>query len=174
MAAMGADVRTRDSDGSTATHNVPANIRELLWEDKCRTLRDLIVHYRLPLAVKLKSGDISKYVPDSVSNTSVSKETNIAASSSQTSNGSSIGGNQMKLSSISDSTPASANIDPEGKVSARGNSGQDDFVLQIHETLRRKIIIARKMTWDKRQNEYIATGEQVEIPATVKGNVLSV
>ncbi|XP_076440084.1 uncharacterized protein LOC143279795 [Babylonia areolata] len=46
--------------------------------------------------------------------------------------------------------------------------GQDN-VVQIHEVRRRKIVLARRLQWEKRQNDYIVSGEQVEVPASFKG-----
>ena len=46
---------------------------------------------------------------------------------------------------------------------------RQDNAVQIHEVRRRKIVLARRLQWEKRQNDYIVSGEQVEVPASFKG-----
>ncbi|GFS17290.1 GRB2-associated and regulator of MAPK protein [Elysia marginata] len=146
------------SSSSSSVH--PTNIRELLWEERAKTLRDLLSNYRLPLAVKLKSGDISSFLTSShhthggITNENGLSHSAIRASPTKLSSG---------VDSRTDPTGASNTI-----IKAKGTR-DEEVVLQIHETRRKKIILARKMTWEKRQNDYVVTGEQVEIPASFKG-----
>ncbi|RUS73078.1 hypothetical protein EGW08_019159 [Elysia chlorotica] len=74
------------------------------------------------------------------------------------------------------SAKSPSGLDPDSPLQAgSGGAGDakgardEETILQIHETRRKKIILARKMTWEKRQNDYVVTGEQVEIPASFKG-----
>ncbi|KAK7492910.1 hypothetical protein BaRGS_00015857 [Batillaria attramentaria] len=90
-----------------------ATVKDLIWDEKARAFKDFVSTYRLPLVARLKSGDLSKYLP------------------------------------------------PCGP--------QEDNVVQIHELRRRKIVLARRLQWEKRQNDYIVSGEQVEVPACYKG-----
>ncbi|XP_005107727.1 uncharacterized protein LOC101855593 [Aplysia californica] len=168
-ASVGTEDRTRDhssavmasppATSATSSSNLPTNINELLWEEKKRTLRELISSYRLPLAVKLKSGDVSKFLGGS---NSTADRTGNSETSAGSQNSPSLGNG---VSVGRDSNPGT----PDSKDSCLGRGGQEEVILQIHETRRRKIILARKMTWEKRQNDYVVTGEQVEIPASFKG-----
>ncbi|CAG5119834.1 unnamed protein product [Candidula unifasciata] len=150
---------------STSFASTPCNISELLWEDKVRSLRDLVTTYRLPLVVKLKSGDINTYIVDNISGSSVNNETKL------TGNGQVASNNACDTSATDKSSPANdlTSSSFESKNTPVPSSGQADVILQIHETRRRKIIQTRKMTWEKRQNDYVVSGEQVEIPASFKG-----
>ncbi|CAL1536687.1 unnamed protein product [Lymnaea stagnalis] len=166
---------------STTSPSLPTNVKELLWEERSRTLRELLASYRLPLAVKLKSGDISKYCaqPAATSASDVNKD---ASSTATTTGATSMATHPVQftlgrdaLSLSTDGTqrgkdsPTGADDGSGGKDSPRNQTSPNDLVLQIHETRRKKIILARKMTWEKRQNDYVVTGEQVEIPASYKG-----
>ncbi|GFO37162.1 hypothetical protein PoB_006366700 [Plakobranchus ocellatus] len=145
------------NSSSTSSSSVqPRNIRELLWEERAKTLRELISNYRLPLAVKLKSGDISSLLcTGQQKHNENNNENGVSHSfihSPQFSSGQESGFPGVK----------------DADISTKG-CREEEAVLQIHETRRRKIILARKMTWEKRQNDYVVTGEQVEIPASFKG-----
>ena len=141
------------SGPGSSSSSLPSNTAELLWEDKRRTLRELVSSYRLPLAVKLKSGDISKYIKEG-----------------SKSNGQS-NGQSNKPTSTSDAGLDSPPGPCDSKDSCVDRAGED-VVLQVHETRRKKIVLARKMTWEKRQNDYVVSGEQVEIPASIKGRYM--
>lgn len=90
-----------------------ANVKDLVWDDTVKRLKDFVASYRLPLVARVLSGDLSKYLP------------------------------------------------PCGS--------DEENVVQIHELRRRKIVLARRLQWEKRQNDYIVSGEQVEVPACFKG-----
>lgn len=90
-----------------------ASVGDVVWEEKVRSLKDIIASFRLPLVARVKSGDLSRLLP---------------------------------------------------------RSGADDNnIIQIHELRRRKIVFARRLQWEKRQHDYIVSGEQVEVPASFKG-----
>lgn len=164
MALTGDNNKIQDvhSQVSGAQACFPSNISELLWEDKDRTLRELIATFRLPLFLKLKTGDISSYIVDNVPE---SNETKFSGSSQVSSP------SVCDTSAIARSSSTYSSNGVESKKTPVALSGQSDVILQIHETRRKKIIQARKMTWEKRQNDYVVSGEQVEIPASYKGKV---
>ena len=112
--------------------------------------------------MKLKSGDISSFL-----------NTN---SGSTTENGLSHSGARSSPAKLSGGLDPGSNAhaaSPGAKDTSTTGKGtrDEEMVLQIHEMRRKKIILARKMTWEKRQNDYVVTGEQVEIPASFKGKI---
>ncbi|XP_013086046.2 uncharacterized protein LOC106070650 [Biomphalaria glabrata] len=171
MVDSGGEGKMKESGG----HPLPTNIRELLWEDKSRTLRELITSYRPPLAVKLKGGDLAKYCP-----VETNRETIAATLTNNISSISSIPPSLVTFTVGQDALPSpvssSGPTDGPSATAVHGSAdscvkkpGKEETILQIHETKRKKIILARKMTWEKRQNDYIVSGEQVEIPVSLKG-----
>ncbi|KAK6179664.1 hypothetical protein SNE40_011973 [Patella caerulea] len=96
--------------------------KEYVWEEKARSLREIVslCHSRLPLAVKFVagSGELSKY------------------------------------------------------TGPQDDKGQTDRIYNILELRRKKIILARKLQWDKTVMDYMVTGDQIEVPASYKGMVL--
>lgn len=175
MVDSGGEGKMKESGG----HPLPTNIRELLWEDKSRTLRELITSYRPPLAVKLKGGDLAKYCP-----VETNRETIAATLTNNISSISSIPPSLVTFTVGQDALPSpvspSGPTDGPSATAVHGSAdscvrkpGKEETILQIHETKRKKIILARKMTWEKRQNDYIVSGEQVEIPVSLKGWLLS-
>ena len=100
---------------SSAGHIYPpgATLSDLAWDEKVKNLKDFVATYRLPMVARVRSGDLSKFLP------------------------------------------------PCGP--------HQDNAVQIHEVRRRKIVLARRLQWEKRQNDYIVSGEQVEVPASFKG-----
>ena len=86
--------------------------QDTVWEDRPRTLKDILSSSRLPLTVRLHRGDLARHVQG---------------------------------------WPDHAHL------------------LRVVEVRRRQIVIGRQMQWDKRTNDYVATGDQLEIPALYKG-----
>ncbi|XP_046576695.1 LOW QUALITY PROTEIN: uncharacterized protein LOC124284634 [Haliotis rubra] len=86
--------------------------KDIVWDDRPRTLRQIMTSCRLPFHVKIHRGDLSKYIPAS--------------------------------------------------------SDQND-VLHVLEVRRRKIVLGRRLQWEKRANDYTVTGDQLDIPASFKG-----
>ncbi|KAL8590388.1 hypothetical protein ACOMHN_011602 [Nucella lapillus] len=105
---------TRGGGYSSTGHIYPpgSTLKDLSWDEKVRSLKDFVATYRFPIVGRVRSGDLSKFLP------------------------------------------------PCGP-------GQDN-VVQIHEVRRRKIVLARRLQWEKRQNDYIVSGEQVEVPASFR------
>lgn len=55
--------------------NQGANSSDIIWEDRVRTLRDIVTGGKYPCVVKIKSGNIGKYVArNTVQNTSTGRE----------------------------------------------------------------------------------------------------
>lgn len=139
--------------------NLPTNISGLLWEDKPRTIRELISSYRLPLAVKLRSGHIPQLFLEKENGSTNKDVVNSITDSSDV--------NSAKLGKSSPNGHFPSGFESKDTSSQK----PEETVLQIHEMRRKRIILARKMTWEKRQNDYVVTGEQVEIPAAFKGKL---
>ncbi|XP_041357331.1 uncharacterized protein LOC121374331 [Gigantopelta aegis] len=93
--------------GSSATGG-----QDSVWDDRPRSLQEILASSRLPVPVKLHKGDVSSYLP------------------------------------------------------AWPDHGD---VIRVLEVRRRQIVIGRQMQWDKRTNDYVATGDHLEIPALYKG-----
>ncbi|ESP01272.1 hypothetical protein LOTGIDRAFT_157448 [Lottia gigantea] len=56
-------------------------------------------------------------------------------------------------------------------LGCRDSKGLADVVLKISELRRKKIILAKKLEWDKTTMDYIVTGEQIEIPSFYKVHI---
>ncbi|KAJ8306411.1 hypothetical protein KUTeg_016956 [Tegillarca granosa] len=41
-------------------------------------------------------------------------------------------------------------------------------ILQVLEIRRRKVVVIRKMQWERRTSEYVTGGKQIDVPATYK------
>ncbi|OWF49836.1 uncharacterized protein LOC110451178 [Mizuhopecten yessoensis] len=54
-------------------------------------------------------------------------------------------------------------------TSPEGAGEDEEEVLHVIETRRKKAVVARKMQWDRQTGDYAACGNGVEIPATYKG-----
>ncbi|CAG5126386.1 unnamed protein product [Candidula unifasciata] len=162
-------ISSRDITSSAYSPGVPENISEFAWDDKSLTLRELIVKYHLPLTVKLKASEMRKCIPDSADSKCTCKDSNSAASSKIVHSCSSRGAGEINFTTRLDSTSTSLRKLFEISDAVGGKNKHNDWVLQIHEVTRKKIMLARKMTWDKRQNDYVVTGGQMEIPASIKG-----
>lgn len=161
---------TRDHKDPTYSSVAPNIIHEFVWEDKGLTLRELIINYNLPLTVKLKASDIIKCFPETVYGKCACKDSN-STGSKVVHSCSSKGASEIKFSANLDLRSASLLKLLEISDTVRGKNKQRDLVLHIDEIVRKKIILGRKMTWDKRQNDYVVTGGQMEIPASVRGSV---
>ncbi|BFY99729.1 hypothetical protein BsWGS_02769 [Bradybaena similaris] len=161
-------ISTRDPKGPTYSSVAPNSIHEFVWEDKGLTLRELIINYNLPLTVKLKASDIRKCFADATCGKCTCKDSN-PTGSKVVHSCSSKGASEIKLSANLDLKSASLLKLLEISDTVRGKNKQRDLVLHIDEIVRKKIILGRKMTWDRRQNDYVVTGGQMEIPASVRG-----
>ena len=60
--------------------------------------------------------------------------------------------------------------------SAWRESAEDkrDDVLQVLEIRRRKVVVCKKMTWDRKTGTYTTANKQYELPATYKGGYINI
>jgi len=99
---------------------IPRPVKDLVWDEKPKLVKELIATSRLPFLAKLHSGNIQEHVPTWTTS-------------------------------------------PE-----EGENEGD--VLQVLEIRRKKMVVIRKMQWDRKRGDYVTGGTQTDIPATFKGN----
>ncbi|KAK3091118.1 hypothetical protein FSP39_017241 [Pinctada imbricata] len=95
----------------------PRPVKDFVWDEKPKYLKDLLTLHRLPFTAKVHKGDLSRF-------------------------------------------------SPAWKASA-GDSTED--ILQVLEIRRRKLVVCKKMQWDRKTGTYSTIDKQQDIPVTYKG-----
>ncbi|WAR23020.1 GARE1-like protein [Mya arenaria] len=99
------------------------------WEEKSRSLRDIITRGKYPCLVKVKGSVIRKYMPQK--------------------------------------SPGSSPTNPGAGLT--GNPTNDDEILHVIELRRHKMVVATRLQWERRTNEYTRTDKHVDINVAQKG-----
>jgi len=124
-------------NGSVGTGTFPVPGPEVpSWEDKTRTLREVITRGKYPCLVKVKGSVVRKYLR-------------------QTS-----------------SPPTSPADGPTGGVDGIGGTGSgtpEEEILHVIELRRHKMVVATRLQWERRTNEYTSTDKHVDINVAQKG-----
>lgn len=75
MGEFSAASRNFSNSTSPYSREVGANSSEITWEDRVRTLRDIVTSGKYPCVVKIKSGDTGKYITrNAAQNTNTGRE----------------------------------------------------------------------------------------------------
>lgn len=100
---------------TSSNYNDIQPVKNFVWEDKAKSIKDLTTLCRLPFTARVHQGDISQF---------------------------------------------STSWTPDNK---------NGDILQFLEIRRRKVVVIRKMQWERRTSEYVTGGKQIDVPATYKG-----